>query len=75
MAVLKLSEPPKEAGTAEVAGEPEMLLPPRHALCRGGCGRVSRSALECVSVAPTLKGRSAKTQLGQPASVSACGLR
>lgn len=56
MAVLKLSEPPKEAGSAEVAGEPEMLLPPRHALCCGGCSYVSSSALECISVAPTLKG-------------------
>lgn len=74
VAVLKLGEPPKEAGTAEATEDPEMPSSPRHALCRGGCSYVSSSALECVSVAPTLKGRSAKTRLGQPASVASCGL-
>lgn len=75
VAVLKLGEPPKEAGTAESAEDPEMPLPASHALCDGGCSYVSSSALERVSVAPALKSRSARTQLGQPASVSSCGLR
>lgn len=75
VAVLKLREPPKEAGAAGVAGEPERLLPPSRALCRGGRSCVSTSALQCLPLAPTPKGRSAKTQLGQPASVSSCGRR
>lgn len=72
--VLKLGEPPKEAGAAEIAGELEVLLPPRHVLCCGGCSGVCSSALECCLFAPTLKGQSAKTQLGQPASASSCSL-
>lgn len=72
--VLKLVEPPKEVGTAVVAGELEMLLLHGHVLCCGGCSNVSSSALECCLFASTLKGPSAKTQLGQPASASSCRL-
>lgn len=73
--VLKLGEPPKEAGTAEMAGELEVLLPPRRVLCCAGRSDVSSSAPECCLFAPILKGQSAKTQLGQPASASSCSLR